>query len=283
MLTLEPFTFVPIKRKRWVFQPHLALHHFDSPFGSDNLGRFLVLKTSCHISSCILENELLHACPSAELGFRLLRPNEWLVEATTRIQSESIMNIKTIAGVDVHVTRHDTFNYIQGTVVLPHIQEEALPGKDVLLDSLQMRYTNVHDIDIFEIPSRKNHSTKLTILKVKFTGQSVPQNIKILGQNREVREYVPKPLQCNRCCRFGHSIKRCTSTEVCAVCGSQQHKTNWDCVPPHCVNCGLGHHAKCKTCDFYIYNTELKLLMTRSGMSAKEAKLELRVRGPRSC
>ena len=277
--TFEPFTPVPKKKKRQVFKPHPALHHFDSLFGSDNWARFLVLKAGSHIASSILENELLHACPSAELGFRLLRPNEWLVEATTKLQSESIMSIKTVAGVDVHISRHDTLNYIQGTVVLPHIQDEALPSKAVLLDSLQIRYNNVHDIELFEIPSRKNKNVKLSILKLKFTGHSIPQKIKVLGVNREVRPYVPKPLQCNSCCRFGHSSKRCTSPEVCAVCGSGQHLTNWNCDPPKCVNCGLSHHAKCKTCVFYIYNTELKLLMTRSGMSAKEAKLELRVRG----
>ena len=277
--TLEPFIPVKIKKRRQVFKPHPVLHRFDTLFGSDNWARFFTLKTDSHISSGVLENHLLHECPSTEMGFRLIRPNEWLVEATTKQQSDIFSDITTIAGVAVTITRHDTLNYIQGTVVLPHIQGEDLPCKNILLDSLQLRYSNIHDIEVFQIKSRRNHDLSLNIMKIKFTGQSLPQKIKILGQNREVRPYVPKPLQCNGCCRFGHSIKRCTSQEVCAVCGSQQHKTNWNCTPPCCVNCGSEHHAKCKTCEFYIYNTELKLLMTRSGMSAREAKLELRVRG----
>lgn len=95
----------------------------------------------------------------------------------------------------------------------------------------------------------------------------------------EVRPFIPKPLQCNKCLRYGHTHKRCTNKEVCAVCGSQQHQTNWNCTNPKCINCGLEHHAKSKICDFHIYNTEVKLLMSRTGMSAREAKLELRVRG----
>ena len=63
------------------------------------------------------------------------------------------------------------------------------------------------------------------------------------------------------------------------MCGSQEHKTNWSCDRKKCLNCGEEHHAKDKKCVFRIYNTELKLLMSRTGMSAKEAKLEPKVRG----
>ena len=70
--TLEPFIPVHRKRKRQVFKPHPALHHFDSLFGSDNWARFLTLKTDSHVSSSVLENELLHVCPSTEMGFKLL-------------------------------------------------------------------------------------------------------------------------------------------------------------------------------------------------------------------
>ena len=255
------------------------MNHFDSIFGGDNWARFLTLKSNDKITSGNLENRLLRECPTKELGFRLKGPNEWLIEATSRNQSETIINIKEITGVQVKVSRHDTLNFIQGTVVLPHIQDEVIPEKKILLESLQLRYNNVHDIEVYKIKSRKNTETELNIMKIKFTGQSIPQKIKILGQNREVRPYIPKPLQCNLCCKYGHSHKKCTSKEVCAMCGSQEHKTNWNCDRKMYLNCGEQHHAKDKKCVFHIYNTELKLLMSRTGMSAKEAKLELKVRG----
>merc|ERR1711915_436873 len=62
-------------------------------------------------------------------------------------------------------------------------------------------------------------------------------------------------------------------------CGSEEHTTQWNCSDPKCVNCGQNHHARSKECMYYIYNTELKLLQERTGMSIKEAKLELKVRG----
>ena len=100
-----------------------------------------------------------------------------------------------------------------------------------------------------------------------------------MGQNREVRPYIPKPLQCMKCSRYGHSDTKCRNIAVCAYCSSDRHPTKWECGAPLCVNCKSHHHARTKTCPHYIYNTELKLLMLRTGLPVREAKLELKMRG----
>ena len=132
---------------------------------------------------------------------------------------------------------------------------------------------------MYELPNKKYPNRPLRIAKLKFEGQSLPQKIKIQGQNREVRPYIPKPLQCKSCSKFGHSENKCQSIRVCAFCSSVDHPTRWNCGTPKCANCGLEHHARAKECTFYMYNTELKLLVSRTGMSFSEAKLELKARG----
>ena len=176
--TLDPFIPNNNRRKeKRNYVPHPTLKHFDSIFGIENWSRYLTLRTEKKIRSGILENKLLNICPTAELSFRLNKPNEWLVEATTKKQSERILEIKEIDGINVAVTGHDTLNFIQGTVILPYIQDEETPNKNILLDSLKLRYNNVHDIEIFEIKSRKNQDIKLKIMKIKFIGQSLPLKI----------------------------------------------------------------------------------------------------------
>ena len=122
LATLEPFVYE--RRKRRTYKPHPTLSHFDSLFGAENWSCFLVIKSEDKIPSGILENRLLNACPSADLSFRLKRPNEWLVETTTKNQSQSILYIKEMEGIKVDVSRDDSLNHIQGTVVLPNMQEE---------------------------------------------------------------------------------------------------------------------------------------------------------------
>ena len=277
--TLEPFERTFIKRKT-KYRPNPTLIHFDSLFGLDSWSRYLILKTSKKILSTKLENILLSVCPTREMSFKLIKPNEWLIEATTKNQSEMFQSLSNLEGIEVNIKKHDTLNSIQGTVVLPSIDDEnENPDKYILLDSLKKRYDNVEDVEVYEVPNKKYPGRPLRLAKIKFEGQSLPQKIKIQGQNREVRPYVPKPVQCLSCSKFGHSAKKCRSTPVCAFCSSLDHSTKWNCGTPKCVNCGLEHHARSKECTFYIYNTELKLLVSRTGMSFREAKLELKARG----
>ena len=167
-------------RKRTKYRPDPTLIHFDSLFGLDNWSRYLILKTSEKISSSKLENILLSICPTKEMTFRLIKSNEWLIEATTQNQSEMFQSLNNMEGIEVSVKKHDTLNSIQGTIVLPKIDDEnELPNKYLLLDSLEKRYDNVEDIEVYEIPNKKYPSQSLRVAKIKFTGQSLPQKIKI--------------------------------------------------------------------------------------------------------
>ena len=179
--------------------------------------------------------------------------------------------------IQVKVKRHDRLNSIFGTVILPNHDDDI--DSNMLLDSLKKRYPNVEGLEIYEIPQRNLENSSFKIAKIKFEGQSLPTDIRIMGQKRELRPHIPKPLQCKKCSKFGHSTQKCRNDHICAFCGSSEHQTKWNCGEMKCINCGQNHHARSKVCQFYIYNTELRLLMDRSGMKVKEAKFELKVRG----
>merc|ERR1711915_1132228 len=224
------------------------------------------------------ENYLLNKHSTAEMSFRQVKERTWLIEATTKSQSEDYLAIKNIDKINIKVTKHDTMNSIQGTIVLPDNDGEPIE-KNVLLDSLKKRYPKVQDCELYVLPSRQENKQALKIAKIKFEGEDLPQKIKILGQNREIRPYVPKPLRCKNCSKYGHLKKYCRNQSVCAYCGSEEHATMWKCGEQKCANCEQNHHARSKECRYYIYNTELKMLQERTGMSIREAKLELKVRG----
>ena len=142
-LTLEPYEF-RIPRKKKNFKPNPTLQHFESLFGIDNWSRYLVLKTSKKITSAKLENILLTHCSTKEMSFRPVKSNEWLIQTTTKAQSDIYQSLSDIEGIEVSVKKHDTLNSIQGTVILPDIEDEDdLPNKALLLDSLKKRYNNV--------------------------------------------------------------------------------------------------------------------------------------------
>ena len=265
--------------RRQKYRPEPTLIHFDHLFGSGNWSRFLTLKTDTPVTSTKLENFLLTKCASRDMSLRQVDDLNWLIEATSKIQSETYQEITSMENINIVVGKHDQLNSIYGTVVLPQQIEET--DKNLLLDSLKKRYSNVEKLEIYEIPQRGKPNTKLTVAKIKFEGQHLPTDIRIMGQKREVRPHIPKPLQCKKCSKFGHSINNCRNEPACAFCSSSEHATRWNCGISKCINCGQNHHARSKECTFYIYNTEIKLLMDRTGMKIREAKLELQARGIR--
>ena len=266
------------QRQKW--KPDPTLIHFDSLFGCSSWPRFLIFKTETDISAAKFENLLLSKYPTREMTFRPISRKEWLVEATTKAQSESYQSLNNMNGLKVSVERHDKLNSIEGSVILPHNNDcDGLPNEALLLNSLKIRYPNVENVQVYEIPNKRNPTRKLRIAKIKFEGQFLPPNIKIEGQRRELIPFIPKPLQCKNCSKYGHTQTRCRNSSICAFCSSEEHVTTWNCGPPKCCNCGQDHHARSKVCPFYIYNTELKLLVSRSGMSIQEAKQELKARG----
>ena len=67
----------------------------------------------------------------------------------------------------------------------------------------------------------------------------------------EVQVFIPKPMRCFKCQRFGHQTKHCRSkTDVCARCGAHEKHQNCSATPK-CPNCNGNHEASDKSCPEY--------------------------------
>ena len=103
----------------------------------------------------------------------------------------------------------------------------------------------------------------------------VPSSIRIgfLG-TFQIKDYIPEPMRCFKCQRFGHHKAQCTSEIRCAIC-SGRHDTD-ACIQKHkdgqqttakCPNCGKGHHA------WYTRCTErIKRIQQRKTVGTTSAK-----------
>ena len=139
VLTLEPFAPSQSRIKKTKYRHDPTLTHFDSLFGSGSWSRFLILESESKITALKLENFLLTRHSTTEMSFRQMKEGTWLIEATTKNQSEDYMSITKIGNTSVKVKKHDTMNSIQGTVVLPERDDEPIE-KSILLDSQKKIY-----------------------------------------------------------------------------------------------------------------------------------------------
>lgn len=76
-------------------------------------------------------------------------------------------------------------------------------------------------------------------IKLTFAGQVLPTQIIIEGLRIRVRPFHEKPMFCDICLQFGHTLKYCRRKPKCARCNAE-HQT---------VNCTVGNaHAMCPFC-----------------------------------
>ena len=97
---------------------------------------------------------------------------------------------------------------------------------------------------------------------------------------RRVKPYVPLPLRCSKCQRFGHHAANCCRKQRCVRCG-QEHdldqcptKDNSDQIT--CVNCNGQHSAAYRGCTKYKEVSQTLKVAVNEGLSYKDAITKVR-------
>lgn len=87
-----------------------------------------------------------------------------------------------------------------------------------------------------------------------------------------VRPYVPPPLRCYKCQRYGHIAVTCKGKQRCAKCG-EDHRFE-ECgvnVQPKCCNCGGQHSVTYGGCEVRKRAVEIQHVKTTNNISYAEA------------
>ncbi|GFR64733.1 Gag-Pol polyprotein [Elysia marginata] len=73
---------------------------------------------------------------------------------------------------------------------------------------------------------------------LSFDSTTPPAEIKLGYLDLKVRPFVPTPMRCFKCHRYGHGSEKCRRPEaICARCGRTRHKMEECPNDPHCINC----------------------------------------------
>ncbi|KAK7880345.1 hypothetical protein WMY93_033019 [Mugilogobius chulae] len=87
-----------------------------------------------------------------------------------------------------------------------------------------------------------------------------------------VREYVPRPLRCFKCQRFGHLAQYCKGKRRCARCGDDHDYEECEkAKPPRCCNCGGGHSVAYGGCEVMRREVRVQQVRVQNKLSYAEA------------
>ncbi|GBN61271.1 hypothetical protein AVEN_25825-1 [Araneus ventricosus] len=181
-------------------------------------------------------------------------------------QAKQIAKLNSLSTISVTVNPHATLNSSKGVISCGELLNESVEKITEELSSQGV--THVRRIMIRRDGQLLN--TKHLILT--FDSATLPEHIKAGYMRLSVRPYIPNPLRCFKCQRFGHSKTSCRGTLTCARCAEVGHERN-DCTRTEkCVNCKGEHTSFSRNCFAWKQEKEIITTKIKKQISYQEAR-----------
>jgi len=90
-----------------------------------------------------------------------------------------------------------------------------------------------------------------------FNTDTAPAHLNVGYLCVKVDRYIPNPLRCFKCQKFGHSSRLCRNDAVCHRCGGK-HTEEYCNNAAKCTNCSGPHGASTRECPVWLREKEVQ-------------------------
>ncbi|XP_021347917.1 uncharacterized protein LOC110446899 [Mizuhopecten yessoensis] len=193
-----------------------------------------------------------------------------LIEVFRKQQAINLLGTTSFGGISVIVKAHPSLNSSKGVIRCPALRNDA--------DAAILEYFQEEEIPVSEVRrilSKKNNKLVPTdTFVLTFATPSLPSAVVIGYQRCSVSVYIPNPLRCRNCQKYGHHEKRCRRKTVCQYCGREGHEDQSDCdiANLRCVNCEGKHAASSRDCPAWNREREILRVKFTRNVSFPEAR-----------
>lgn len=196
-----------------------------------------------------------------------------LIQTRTAAQAEKLLNTSRLANMDVEITAHRYLNFSKGVV---YCRDLLNCSTDDLLNELTGEgVTEIKRISV----KRDGELVETGTHILTFNKPVLPKRIKVAFYSLVVRPFIPAPLRCFRCQKFGHTSKYCNKEQLC-ICGNPPHEGSPCNSPASCIHCNGPHSARYKKCPVFIQEMEIQELKIKEKLSYIEAKKKVLEKTP---
>ncbi|XP_055941881.1 uncharacterized protein LOC129971928 [Argiope bruennichi] len=203
-----------------------------------------------------------------------MKSGDLLIEVSTRKQAQNIQKVKALATIPVTISPHTSLNTSQGVITcgeifnlpLDYIQEELKPQGVIKVRRITIRREG-------QILETKHHI-------LTFKSPKLPDFIYAGYIKLPVRPYIPNPLRCFKCQRFGHSKANCRGTVTCARCSEKGHESQQCSAPEKCVNCKGEHTSFSRLCPRWKLEKQITTTKIKEEISYPEARKKVLAQTP---
>ncbi|XP_017462712.1 PREDICTED: uncharacterized protein LOC108356090, partial [Rhagoletis zephyria] len=224
-------------------------------------------QTLSNTSPFLIKKVIDATCGSEIEECKKTKNGQILIKTKNNLQANKLTTLIALDNnTSIEITQHKTLNHSKGVIYcndLRGLQE------DYILSELDTQ--NV--IEVKKILKKSDYElieTGLIILTFETT--NLPSEIRIGYEKVNVWPYIPLPLKCNNCLRYGHTAKICKAERTCANCASNYHLNDdmeEKCKNEEaCINCirqlqqPTNHIATDKKCPIFLKQKEIQAIKT---------------------
>ena len=223
------------------------------------------------LSPFVIEKVLVGLAGSPK-SVKKLRSGSLLVEVEKATHSKTLMKIKHFFNIPAKCVPHTSLNTSKGIIRCPDLSD--ISEEEIAMELADQNVTAARRITFFRDSVRRPTNT----IVLTFNTATLPKYLKVGYLKVAVDVYVPNPLQCYCCYRFGHherNSKLNQGEHVCRRCGNSNlvHSSDDDCeFGIRCVNCKGEHVATSRSCPVWKKEKEVVTVKYKEGLSFPEAR-----------
>ena len=155
-----------------------------------------------------------------EKGCKKITNNTLLVEVPKKPFSDLLLEQKYCHNLKIKAYPHNSLNLSKSVVRSPNLSL-------CTLDEIKSNLCKQGVTDAKRISIKKNNQIISTnTYSLNFNTAKPPTEIKI-GYLTKIKTYIPNPLRCHNCQKFGHHKEKCTRLSTCKNC--RETENHIDC------------------------------------------------------
>jgi hypothetical protein len=252
----------------------LPVPELDPSSEIDSWPRFLVIESTdsernvsnlSKLSPFVIEKSI-KGCIGTAVQVKKLQSGGLLVEVARRAQAENLLRLTSLASLSVSVQPHRGLNSSRGVIRTPELAD--MDPAELLAEMKRFGVIKVDRVSVARGGERKPTNT----LILTFNTPSPPLSLKVAYLNIPVKPYIPGPLRCYRCQRYGHHQRTCKRQPVCFKCGSTEHEASDCSSEPKCTSCKGDHAVNFNQCPVWLREKEICRVKTLQNLSFPEAR-----------
>ncbi|XP_053383829.1 uncharacterized protein LOC128550017 [Mercenaria mercenaria] len=219
------------------------------------------------ISPFVIE-KTLESIAGTPKSVKTLRTGDLLVEIEKAAHAQNLLKMTNFFGHPCKCTAHRTLNSSRGVVRCPDLA--GVSETEIVQGLAEQHVTAARRVRIKRDGKEIITNTIILTCGIPF----LPSSVKVGYLQTKVTQYIPNPLQCYNCFKFGHNESNCKKDHICHKCKQDgySHEPDRCNRPLCCVNCGEEHSARSRDCKTWRIEKEVLHVKFTQGIGFPEAR-----------